>query len=223
VQAHFAVGHFPGLVGFRRLPLAEPGKRTQHILSSTSAFLQSLQRLNLVCRIAEAIQQTPLMGFNLPSAHTSNEGPHVAGLPHPLGSAFRVWLPSWRVTPLGAWPGLFRPDSALGILPFGACILSKGGSRVSTATEPACRSSDHDLSYLRTDMSRCEGRRLPGFGPFKSPDTARNGLGCKRCGNSHGVPPFQGNPPSTLNGLITHSPLARFAECSSANCSNAAP
>lgn len=35
----------------------------------------------------------------------------------PLCSAFRVWLPSWRFTPFGLSPALFRAGSARGIHP----------------------------------------------------------------------------------------------------------
>jgi len=44
----------------------------------------------------------------------------TAGLPHPLRSAFRVWLPSWRFTPPESWSALSHADSAPGIQPFGA-------------------------------------------------------------------------------------------------------
>jgi hypothetical protein len=44
-------------------------------------------------------------------------GPLTAGLAHPLRSTFRVWLPSWRLTPCDPLPVLFRTGSAHGIHP----------------------------------------------------------------------------------------------------------
>jgi len=53
--------------------------------------------------------------LRFPSALAGVEDPPLAGLPDPLGSAFRVWLPSWRLSPLGTSPALFHADSAPGI------------------------------------------------------------------------------------------------------------
>jgi phytoene dehydrogenase-like protein len=44
-------------------------------------------------------------------------GPLHAGLPHPLRSALRVWLPSRRLTPSEPVPALFHAGGALGIHP----------------------------------------------------------------------------------------------------------
>jgi hypothetical protein len=54
-------------------------------------------------------------GLCVPSALAGIEGPRSAGLPCPLRSAFRVWLPSWRFPPLETSPALFRADSTPGI------------------------------------------------------------------------------------------------------------
>jgi hypothetical protein len=43
----------------------------------------------------------------------------------PLCSAFRVWLPSWRFTPFGLSPALFRAGSAHGIHPSKLSPLEK--------------------------------------------------------------------------------------------------
>jgi hypothetical protein len=51
-----------------------------------------------------------------PSAHADRRV-HYDGLCLPIGSAFRVWLPSWRLPPRRALSTLFQIDSALGIRP----------------------------------------------------------------------------------------------------------
>jgi hypothetical protein len=60
------------------------------------------------------------LGLSFPSALAGFGGLLVAGLPGPLRSAFRVWLPSWRFTPPKPWLVMFHTNSALGIWPFGA-------------------------------------------------------------------------------------------------------
>jgi hypothetical protein len=57
------------------------------------------------------------MGFLFPSALTGLGGPLFTGLPDPLRSALRVWLPSRRFTPSEPSSALFHADSALGIYP----------------------------------------------------------------------------------------------------------
>jgi len=96
-----------------------------------------------------SIQSNPLFGFRLPLESfptepsppaaagrllswasgpfsTSRiEGPLAAGFAYPLRSAFRVWLPSWRLTPFGPVPVLFRTGSAPGIHPSEVSPLGK--------------------------------------------------------------------------------------------------
>ena len=56
-------------------------------------------------------------GLFFPTAHVRIDGPLDAGFACPLRSAFRVWLPSWRLTPINPWPVFFHTDSAHGINP----------------------------------------------------------------------------------------------------------
>lgn len=56
-------------------------------------------------------------GLLAPSAHASRGGSRFAGLPRPLRSARRVWLPSRRLTPSAAWSALFHADSAREVRP----------------------------------------------------------------------------------------------------------
>ncbi len=76
------------------------------------------------------------LGLWFPSAHPRLGGPLVAGLPSPLRSAFRVWLPSWRFTPPGSAPTLFHADSAPGIRPFGAFPSRKVSRTFPPAMDP---------------------------------------------------------------------------------------
>jgi hypothetical protein len=137
-------------------------------------------------------------------------------LPRPLWSAFRVWLPSWRFAPLTAWPGLFHPDSARGIRPFGAFPSCKVAAAFPRPLNP------HAVSAARSPTGEPAGRdaehRLPGFHPCESPwpiirCLARDELDAplgfplpRRCHRTHCRASAQ-------------TPLTRLAECSSANCS----
>jgi len=152
-----------------------------------------------------AITANSSHGLWFPSARSSNEGQLLAEMPTPLCSAFRVWLPSWRLAPLKAWPGLFRPGSAPGILPFEAPHgrwLSPFDDR-----RTCLPLAQHDFPQLLTATSRCTGHRLPGFNPSASSRTARSGLGLERPESSRGVFPFQGKLSSALNGLPPVLPL----------------
>jgi hypothetical protein len=75
-----------------------------------------------------------------PFSTSRHGGPLNAGLPSPLRSAFRVWLPSWRLTPAEPVPVLSHTGSAHGIHP---SELSPPGRYppVSRTEEPTCRFS----------------------------------------------------------------------------------
>jgi hypothetical protein len=78
------------------------------------------------------------LGLSVPSARAKIEGPPVVSLPGSLRCAFRVWLPSWRLTPFDPWPVLFHTGSALGIRPSEHFPLS-GIRDVSASEEPTYR------------------------------------------------------------------------------------
>jgi len=119
------------------------------------------------------------------------------GLPGPLRSAYRVWLPSWRVTPPRLWSALSHADSAPGILPFGAFSSRKVSPSVSTRDEPTCRSPHR--SPLQANPAAEHGRlRLLGFNPYGSPLAGLPRLALTSAGCSLGLYPFQG---SSANGL----------------------
>jgi hypothetical protein len=137
-------------------------------------------------------------------------------MPDPLRSAFRVWLPSWRFAPLTAWPGLFHPDSARGIPPFGAFP-----SRMVAAAFPRLL-NPHAVSPVRSPTGEPAGRntrhRLPGFHPCESPWSADGCLARGKLDAPLGFPlPRQCH--RTNCRASTRTPLTRLEECSSANCS----
>jgi hypothetical protein len=109
----------------------------------------------------------PSPGLWFPSAHSRLGGPLTAGLPHPLRSAFRVWFPSWRFTPPGPAPALFRADSAPGIRPFGASPSRKVSRVFPRAMNPPAIS----LAVVPSDESSGRPGKpwLLGFDPPGSP------------------------------------------------------
>lgn len=56
-------------------------------------------------------------GLSFPSALAGFGDPLTAGIPSPLRSALRVWLPSLRFSPAESGPALFHAGSARGICP----------------------------------------------------------------------------------------------------------
>jgi hypothetical protein len=113
LRSHFAVGRFLGCVVFLQR-VALNTLSDQCVLSSSFAFLQSLAQRNLVRRSRPTDSSH---GLSLPSALAGSEV-HLHGrCRRPLRSAFRVWLPSWRLTPSEPWPVLFHTGGARGIHP----------------------------------------------------------------------------------------------------------
>jgi hypothetical protein len=137
-------------------------------------------------------------------------------LPRPLRSAFRVWLPSWRFAPLTAWPGLFHPDSARGIRPFGAFSSRKVAAAFPRPLNP------HAVSAARSPTGEPAGRnaehRLPGFDPCENPWPVIGCLARDELDAPLGFP-LPRRCHRTHCRASTQTPLTRLAECSSANCS----
>jgi hypothetical protein len=141
------------------------------------------------------------------------------GSPAPLRSASRVWPPSWRFTPPETWPGLFHPDSVPGIPPFGAFPFRKVAIAFPQPPNPrAVNSTRSPASETRRPVRRASASRLL---PLRKSLAASLEINLRTAGCSLGVFPFQGQPPGTLDELPPATPLTRFAECSSANCSTA--
>jgi hypothetical protein len=89
-------------------------KRSTQILSSSFALRLRISQRTLAVRPKPTGSSHGLL---LPTALTRLGGPDYAGEPHPPSSAFRVWLPSSRLTPSKPAPVLFHTGSALGIHP----------------------------------------------------------------------------------------------------------
>jgi hypothetical protein len=98
---------------FRRTSPVTVKRPTQILSSSFALRLRKTQR-------TLAVRPKPTgssHGLLFPTALTGLRGPVHAGLPCPSPSAFRVWLPSSRVTPSKPAPAFFHAGSALGIHP----------------------------------------------------------------------------------------------------------
>jgi hypothetical protein len=141
---------FPRPCGF--LPADTGGTRLLNscrILSSTSAFLQSIRRSHLVERRRLRDMPNSSHGLPLPSAHTSREDPLLAGHAHPA---------SFRLQGLATLLTACSPHGLAGLVSsrqrswdssLRSVLLSQGSRRVSATAEPACR-QPRAISYRRT-------------------------------------------------------------------------
>jgi hypothetical protein len=113
---------------------------------------------------------------------------------NPLRSAFRVWLPSWRLAPAEPVPVLFHTGGAHGIHP---SELSPHGrySLLSRTSAPTCRFA-HRYSRRRS-VGPAPWAAAPGFLPFRESLAAGRGLAHPTTGGSLGFHPpraFQRQP-----------------------------
>jgi len=88
-------------------------KSPESSLSASFTFLQSLDRQTLA---ASPQRGSTSHELSRPSAHPDRRV-HYDGLCLPTGSAFRVWLPSGRLSPRRTLPTLFQIGSAHGFHP----------------------------------------------------------------------------------------------------------
>jgi hypothetical protein len=95
-RSHYAVSHFLGCVVFPGTGLPEAFQQPVKYLSASYVFLQSITQLTLADRPQPFSSSLEL---SVPSAQVRIEGPLFASFTCPLRSAFRVWLPSWRLSP----------------------------------------------------------------------------------------------------------------------------
>ena len=87
-------------------------------------------------------------------------------LPCPLRSAFRVWLPSWRLTPRDPVPVLFRTGRALGIYPSELSPSGRYPARFRVETPTYCFAR----RYTCTEgTGRLDRPQFLGFSPSGSP------------------------------------------------------
>jgi len=111
-RAHFAVGRFPGCVGFPHqaaLTTVQQSVRTLRVSPSS--------RVNQPDLADQPQPASSSHGLLLPTAHEGSEV-HCRGLClGPLCSALRVWLPSRRFAPSEPVPVFFHTGGAHGIRP----------------------------------------------------------------------------------------------------------
>jgi hypothetical protein len=115
---------------------------------------------------------TPLLGFaSLQHSRVRRSTPR--GLPSPLRSAFRVWLPSWRLTPAEPLPAFFHAGGALGVCPSELSPPERYPPRF-RGDEPAYRFSRR-LSRRRSD-GPAQRAAVSGLRPFRESLATRRGL-----------------------------------------------
>ena len=182
--------------------------KTRRMLSSSFAFLQSFSRPHLAESSRRDDCSAPLLSF-ASLQHIRGSGVHLfAGLPHPLRSALRVWLPSRRFAPPKPAPALFHADSTPGIQPFEVFPSRK----VSRAFPPAMHPRAVSPAAVPSDESSGRnGRpRLPGFDPSESPLLPPGRLTLPATGYSLGLRAFPGYSSVRLAGAPTPAPLTRL-------------
>jgi len=148
------------------------------------------------------------LGLWLPSAHKDPEVHSLRGFQIPLRSAFRVWLPSWRVTPSEPVSGLFRPDSAHGIHPSERSPLER-------YPNVSARKHPHAVFPAGTAVAETTTRsgrpRLLGFDPSESPARPSNVFNALSRRMLPWVSALPGHTCESLGRDPSRLPLTRFA------------
>jgi hypothetical protein len=146
------------------------------------------------------------MGFGS-LQHTSGSKVHViVGFTCPLRSAFRVWVPSWRLTPFKPQPVLFHTGSAHGIHP-SELVPSRRYPGVSAGKDPP--TVPPAVVPGRRSAGPARQAAVPGFHPcrkFRSPD---GGFSTAAAESSLGVHPSRASREG-LDQDFARSPLTRF-------------
>jgi hypothetical protein len=118
---------------------AESGFPSQHILSSTLAFLQSLASASPSRPHRLRSTTGSSHGLLLPSTHAGNGGPLSTGHARPA---------MFRLQGLATLLTVYSPRNLAGLVssrqrswdsPLRSVLLRQGGRRVSTVAGPACR------------------------------------------------------------------------------------
>jgi hypothetical protein len=140
-------------------------------------------------------------GLPSSSARAGSRGSRLAGLPRPLRSAPRVWLPSRRLAPSAAWSALFHADSAREVHPSelsrppGARALPHARTHVPFA-HPVSPAASGGPDRVSATSGLCpRGRRRSG-------DTA---VRVSRAGNSLGFFPARVTRRRPRNGVYRSS------------------
>jgi hypothetical protein len=114
LRSRYAVSALPRLCGF---PLADCCRRLFRLPATSSLRASPSSRVlpSVTYPTAAAIRSSHGLWF--PTALEVSEVHLPRDQAFPLRSAFRVWLPSWRLTPSNPVPVLFHTGGALGIHP----------------------------------------------------------------------------------------------------------
>jgi hypothetical protein len=160
--SRFAVGRFLGYPVFPQR-VAPTTLSSQCILSSSSAFLQSLAQRHL------ASQPQPTgssLGLSFPSAHEGSEVHSPRALPARYVPPAGFGYPLGGLRPPSPCRFCFTPAALLGFA-LRSFLLSQGTHRVSAGVDP------HAVSPVGFPAAEAEGRpngpRLLGFDPCGSP------------------------------------------------------
>jgi hypothetical protein len=141
--------------------------------------------------------------------HTSGSKVHLfAGIANPLRSAFRVWFPSWRLTPFGPQPVFFHTGSAPGIRPLRSCTSRQVSGRFRLGwTHIPFRPS---LFPAPEGTGPARRASVPGFQPCREFRPVAGGFSTATDGHSLGVRPSRVLP-ENLDRDFARSPLSHFA------------
>jgi len=101
----------------------------------------------------QAAARQPLSWTSLPFSAQGIEGPRFAGFACPLRSAFRVWSPSWRLTPFDPCRFYFAPAALLGFT-LRSFLLPEGIRPLPDRTHPPT------VPPAGTPATEAEGRPL---------------------------------------------------------------
>jgi len=165
LRSHFAVSHFLGFVVFlHRAALTTLS--CQCILSSSSAFLQSLRQH---ASSVDRSRQTTLLGFRSLQHMTGSEVHWPRTLPASATFRLQGLVTLWAAYSLRAHAGFISHRPRSWDSPFGAFSSRKVSARF-RAEGPTCRFACRcSLSQIASGRGRPNRPRLLGFDPFESP------------------------------------------------------
>jgi hypothetical protein len=174
---------FPRLCGFPSSACAEDSYATSRRRSSDLAFLQSY----IVRPSSPTVAGKLLSGAFVPFSTSGLGGPPYAGLPCPLRSALRVWLPSRRFAPSKVRAGLISYRQRSWDSPCGASSSRK----VSGAFLPGSTHMPFFPSVFPSAGADRPAQRAAASGllPFRESLTTRRGVSASIAGGSLGLHP----------------------------------
>jgi len=160
-HSHFAVSHFPGFVVFPQRTSLVAVQLPDRILSSSFSFLEYYPLQPSRSAAAGRLLSWALLPFST----LWIGGSLAAGFACPLRSTFRVWLPSWWLTPADSLAGYFSHRQRSWDSPFGAFSSREASRRITTGKNPPTVSpADDRVAEAAGRHSRPQflGLNLPG-------------------------------------------------------------